>query len=50
MDHNIWQHIILYMLAFTGAWHLIGIPPIKDWFSKDKGEKEEGPMYDACKE
>jgi len=28
------QAAILYILAFVGVWHIIGIPTVKTWFKK----------------
>jgi hypothetical protein len=36
--------IILYMLAFVGAWHLIGIPPISTWFRKGDDDDSNGSV------
>lgn len=30
----IWFFVLLCVLAFTGLWHIIGIPPVKDWFRR----------------
>lgn len=30
------EFAILCILAFVGVWHIIGIPPVKDWGSRKK--------------
>jgi hypothetical protein len=26
----------LYLLAFVGLWHIIGLPPVMEWFRRPK--------------